>query len=156
MFARDTYPSPSIIPYIFGYVKFQYAFWYFWLIFSEFWKKIILQKNLTLEKICARITQSLPQRASEASPIWGGKQKFLGPYYIQNIHLEHTFYLHLEHTFINYIYNFHLAIHALLAHCARSHFTHTYNSTSTYFLLPTAPLPFGAFHPFTYIYNIHL
>lgn len=41
-----------------------------------FWKKFILQKNFDNGKISHFIIPlSLPQKASEASPIWGGKTK---------------------------------------------------------------------------------
>ena len=95
--ARDTYPSHSIIPYIFGYVKFYITFLYFWFIFLKFWKKFILQKKiLTMEKICAY--HSIPTPKSLRSiPYMGRKAKIFRAL----LHLEHTFRI----TFINYTYN---------------------------------------------------
>ena len=106
-FARDTYPSPSIIPYIFRYVKFYITFLYFLyengIFLEEIYVGFFFLEKIWLWKKFARIPLSLPQRASEASPIWGGKQKFLGP-------ITFRTYIYGTHfiTFITYIYKLHL------------------------------------------------
>ena len=62
--------------------NFSIHFYIFYTRVVYFWKKFILQKKFDNGKNLGRIPQSLPQRGSEASPIWGGKKNFLGPYYI--------------------------------------------------------------------------
>ena len=65
---------------------------------------------------------SLPQRASEVSPYMGRKAKIFRVYYIQNIHLEHTFRItfrtHIRITFINYIYNLQFTFYRLKCQCS--------------------------------------
>ena len=93
-FARDTYPSPSIIPYIFRYVKFYITFLYFLYesgIFLEeiyvgffSWKKFDFGKNL-------RVSPFPYPKEPPKHPLYGAESKnFRG-------------LLHLGHTFRTYI-----------------------------------------------------
>ena len=66
-----------------------------------------LGKNLTLEKICAYPLFPTP-KSLRSIPYMGRKAKIFGAYYIQNIHLEHTFRTHILFTFRTYIYKLHL------------------------------------------------
>ena len=112
-------------------------FYIFYTRVVYFWKKFMLDffswKNLTLEKICAYPLFPTP-KSLRSIPYMGRKTKIFGAYYIQDIHLEHTFYLHLEHTFINYIYN--LLPHALNTTARSTLFTYTYK-LHLYLLLPS-------------------
>ena len=103
-FARDTYPSPSIIPYIFGYVKFYITFWYFWGIFLKFWKKFILQKKFDfMENLCAYHSFPTP-KGLRMTRYMARKEKSNRAL----LHLEHTFRTYILLTFRNYIYKLHL------------------------------------------------
>ena len=121
-------------------------FYIFYTRVVYFWKKFMLDffswKKFDFGKICAYPLFPTP-KSLRSIPYMGRKAKIFGAYYIQNIHLGHTFYLHLEHTFINYIYNLppmrsaHCAFHYIYTYKFHSHLLFLSRSSTTLWSIPS-------------------